>query len=249
MDKAALERTVQDTAARLGELTFYELLGVPPDANEKQIREAFHEKARVFHVDRYSEDLGHLREPMLRIFGEMSRAHSSLTDREARAEYDASLELAEKGVPTDVRTIFMADQAFRNGRRLVERNSFRAAAAELATACELNPTEPDYWAYRYWAEYGLIPMDAEGRPTSMKQVREIRDALTELVGAHERCVAARVFLGHIHRVEGDIDEATKRYKQALRLDPDNRDAHSSLRIMNRRQTKKPSFLERLFGKK
>lgn len=249
MNRTALETQVNEALALLNSGTLYELLGVESDVNEPEIRDAFRERARLFHVDSYAgQDLGELAEPMARIFGELSRAHATLTDRDQRAEYDASLELAEKGVPTDVRTIFMADQAFRAGKRMVERNSFKQAAEKLELACQLNPTEPDYWAYRHWAEFGLLPTNDEGKPLSRASAREIQKALQELVDDYEHCVSARVFLGHIHRVDGDLDLAVRQYKSALRLDSNHHEAQSSLRIMNRRAEKKPSFFERLFKK-
>lgn len=250
MTPSELEAQLKDALETLESGTLYDVLGVSSEANEPEIRDAFRERAKIFHVDSYpGVDLGEFRAPMQRVFGEMSRAHATLTDRDARGEYDASLELAEKGVPTDVRTIFMADQAFRAGKRLVERNSFKEALKQLELACDLNPTEPDYWAYRHWSEFGLLPTDADGQPLSHASANQIQAQLKAIAEEHERCVPARVFLGHIHRVEGETKEASRYYKQALRLDPDNHAARSNMRIMDKRAEKKPSLFDRLFGKK
>lgn len=247
MDRTELERRVTETLPLLGQGTFYDLLGVPSNATDDQIRTAFHERALVFHVDRYTEDLGALREPMQRIFGELSKAHATLTSPPRRAEYDAGLELADRGIPTDVRALFAADEAFRSGKRLVDRGGFAQAFDQLTKAVQLNGAEPDYWAYLYWAEFGTLETDRDGVPVSTRRVNEIRTRLEELVRDHERCASALVFLGHIHRVEGDVEKARRYYKRALEIDRTHLEAQSSLRLLNMRKEKsKASFLDRLF---
>ena len=246
---ATLKVKVEAMLPLLGEVTFYELLGVDRTATDAQIRRAFHGLAKTYHVDNYSEDLGELREPMQRIFGEVSKAHTVLTDRAKRNEYDASLEMSDRGVPSDLKSIFRADEAFRAGVRLVERNSYDQAYQKLRFACDVNRTEPDYWAYLYWAEYGMLTTDEDGRPQSLSKAAKIRGQLEAVVKDNENCVPARVFLGHIYRVEGDIDQAKRMYKSALALDNTHNEARSSLRILNMRKEKPPTFFERLFGRK
>ena len=253
MDKTELEAQVAEMLSKVGDATFYELLGVNPKTSEKRIREAFHKHALVFHVDRYAgQDLGELRAPMERIFGELSRAHTTLTNPEDRANYDASLALAERGVPTDVRKIFQADEAFRAGKRLVERGSYAPAVEQLERACDLNGSEPDHWAYLHWARFGALPTDSEGKPEAVGQVRKIRDALKTIVEENEHCESARVFLGNIYRVEGETEKARRMYKSALRLNPKNLEAASAVRVLHMRKqnaAKPKSFFERIFGKK
>jgi tetratricopeptide (TPR) repeat protein len=250
MDRDKLSASVEEMLPRLGEDTFYELLSIDPKASTKKIREAFHALALIFHVDAYSgEDLGDLREPMEQIFGDISRAQTCLTDTEDRANYDASLSLAARGVPTDVRAIFQADEAFRSGKRLVERGNFEAACERLEQSCELNPSEPDHWSYLYWARFGALPTDEEGKPEVMSKVRDITDSLILIVEENEMCESARVFLANIYRVDGEADKAKRMYKAALRLNPSNFEAASAIRVLNMRKqkaTQSKSFFARLF---
>ena len=250
MDREKLARSVADMVPKIGTATFYELLAVAPSAPAQAIRDAFHKLALIYHVDRYpNDDLGDLRDPMERIFGELSRAHATLTDDEERKNYDASLALAERGVPTDVRSIFQADEAFRAGKRLVERQSFTSAVEQLERACDMNPSEPDHWSYLYWARFGALPTDEEGKPEAYKQVKEIAEALQAIVEDNEKCESARVFLGHIYRVSDESEKARLMYKSALRLNPKNLEAASAVRILHMRKkaAEKPkNFFARLF---
>jgi len=69
-----------------GEITFYEELGVAPDASPQEIRDAFHAYARLLHPDQQSD-------PVLRAFAEkqmrkLNRVYAVLSDPGRRREYD-----------------------------------------------------------------------------------------------------------------------------------------------------------------
>jgi tetratricopeptide (TPR) repeat protein len=177
--------------------------------------------------------------------GELSRAQATLTNKAAREEYDAGLALAERGVPTDIRQIFGADEAFRAGRRLLDRGAFAEADEQFKAAVTANPSEPEYWAYRYWTEYTLASADGQApRATSDRILR----ALRQLGEKHEKCAAAWLHAGHIERNNGDIAAATAAYRRVIELDRDNLEAASALRLLSRREDKKSSsgFFGRLF---
>ena len=62
---------------------YYEILGVPRDADKKQIKTAFKQKARKYHPD-VAED----KQDAEKKFGEINEAYSVLIDEEKRAHYD-----------------------------------------------------------------------------------------------------------------------------------------------------------------
>lgn len=251
MDRAKLQQQVRELRGRIPDASLYELLGVPRDASDADIKKAFHAAARIFHVDNYPNvDLGDLRAGMQEVFGELSRAHATLTNPEKRREYDAALALNERGVPTDVRSIFLADESFRAGKRLVERGAYAEAKRQLEVATKLNRSEPDYWAYYHWAEFGLLETDANGVPKSDAAVRRITEALTQVLAENERCFSAALFLGHIARVGGDEKSAERYYKRVLANDAQNLEATSNLRLLNRRrESRNTGFFTKLFGGK
>ena len=250
MELEKLRTKVDQAYDALDEIDLYKLLDVQRDATDAQIKRAFHAKARIYHVDNYPGiNLGPLRMKMQRIFGELSRAQKTLSDPAQREEYDAGLSLSERGIPTDVRQIFAADEAFRGGKRLVERGALEPALVEFRKAVKANQSEPDYWAYLYWAEYGTLDADEDGRPFSRADENRILAALEELADENEKCVPARVFLGHIARTDGEVDLACRWYNDALEIEPGNVEATSNLRLLRMRESKKPGLFARLFGKK
>jgi curved DNA-binding protein CbpA len=74
-------------------LDHYALLGVPPSVDRKGLKRAYFDLAAKFHPDKYfRKNLGSYKPRMEAIFGRITQAHDTLTNRETRAEYDAYLD-------------------------------------------------------------------------------------------------------------------------------------------------------------
>lgn len=85
-------RKVLDLYHRLEELDHYALLGIPRDSDKKAIKRAYYEAAGLFHPDRYfRKRLGSFKVKMEQVFSRVTLAHDTLTNKEAREEYDRYL--------------------------------------------------------------------------------------------------------------------------------------------------------------
>jgi curved DNA-binding protein CbpA len=74
-------------------LDHYAVLGVAPTVDRKGLKRAYFDLAAKFHPDKYfRKKLGTYKLRMEAIFGRITQAHDTLTNREARAEYDAYLD-------------------------------------------------------------------------------------------------------------------------------------------------------------
>jgi molecular chaperone DnaJ len=74
---------------------YYEVLGVPRDADEQTIKAAFHRLARRYHPDRSTEPDAEER------FKQVAAAYAVLSDRAKRADYDASGSMSPPGMTTE----------------------------------------------------------------------------------------------------------------------------------------------------
>lgn len=252
MDLAELQRTVDAVLAGVAADDLYAVIGVEPTVADDVLGRACIARARLLHGDRYASVTlpPALEQRMAKAMAEVSRAQSVLTNKDSRKEYDARRALEAAGVQTDLRKIFAADDSFRAGRRLLDRGATAEAHAKFVEAASWNAGEPEFQAFRLWTEYSLMAADPDGNPSDRVSVRKIVQTLTQLTEQHEKHDWAFVFLGHIARNEGDIALAERHYKNAVGRNADNTEAISNLRIIRMRAQKpKPSFLNRLFGKK
>lgn len=80
--------TDDETRKTLDEMSYYELLDVPPDATRDAIKRAFHEFALDFHPD---GSAGEERVKLSTIYRRGAEAYRVLMDAESRARYDVSL--------------------------------------------------------------------------------------------------------------------------------------------------------------
>ncbi|MCA9653268.1 MAG: J domain-containing protein [Myxococcales bacterium] len=75
------------------ELTPFQILGIHPTHDLKEIRSAFREASRRFHPDaHHGRELGRFREPLSRLFAEAKTAYQTLQSEEARAPLVDALE-------------------------------------------------------------------------------------------------------------------------------------------------------------
>ncbi len=69
--------------------TFYELLGVPPDAEREAIQQAFYDLSRQWHPDRFfRKDLGDYEERVEAVFVAITEAWRTLGNDAGRYAYD-----------------------------------------------------------------------------------------------------------------------------------------------------------------
>ncbi|MGA7121599.1 MAG: DnaJ domain-containing protein [Polyangiaceae bacterium] len=87
-----MRRQILETHGNLERLDHYALLGVPATADRKTLQRAYFELAAKFHPDRYfRKNLGSFKARMEAIFGRLTLAHDTVSNKEGRAEYDAYL--------------------------------------------------------------------------------------------------------------------------------------------------------------
>lgn len=83
---------VDSTYEALKSASLYEILELSPDADAREIRDAYFRLSKLFHPDTlYGKRLGAYREKMETIFREMTAAYEVLSRRKRRAEYDERL--------------------------------------------------------------------------------------------------------------------------------------------------------------
>ena len=142
---------VKNTYRRIDWLTHYELLGVPPSANQEQIGQAYFERSRLFHPDlRHREDLTGLEKELTTVFERMKAGYETLSDPARRAAYDNTL--AEDPVPVHVVESVsdpkareqLALQNFKRAKQLIGEKDYHPAVEMLREAIRFVPDNAEY---------------------------------------------------------------------------------------------------------
>jgi curved DNA-binding protein CbpA len=82
------KREILELEAALETKNHFELLGVKPTADTKQIREAFYELSRKFHPDRFfKKNIGSFRARIEHVYRRLSQVHETLSDDDKRRAY------------------------------------------------------------------------------------------------------------------------------------------------------------------
>ncbi|MAQ16619.1 MAG: hypothetical protein CMN30_17725 [Sandaracinus sp.] len=130
----------------------------------------------------------------------------------------------------------LAERSFAEGLRDVRYEAWAAAAKKLRKAAELEPDLVEYELYAAWAEWRADP------PSDEKGIERARAHLWDLAEGALKRNRENAFGWHVRAqlavLEGDEERALKRFRSALRLDPEDREAERWVRLLAGRLKKK-----------
>jgi hypothetical protein len=182
--------------------SYYDELGVEPDATPAQIRESFRALVRLLHPDQHLDpELKAIAERQLR---RMNGIYAVLSDPEKRRRYDAEFDEAP------LRSPVVFKRANRDPRRFVSRFLWVGAAAILAGTC--------LWLYVDSSESAnVVSLDrvaANSRPPGA-EAAEIDTLRTDLRIARYERDTARYELNRLMAVLAGRNSLTKRQYSAI----------------------------------
>ena len=214
---------------------YYQLLGVERARfDPAQVGSAYRTLAKTWHIDRLNHD-GLSAEDLERvqqIFNALTQARQVLSSREKRLEYDENLDAGE-GV--EVSALLEADSIFLRGKNTMARGGYSGALDMFKEAMALNPDEPNIRVHALYAEYMLLPKSAQGKPKSVRRAQEIHKEIDAYHDDFEDEDWYKVFLGTVCEGVGKERRALYLYREALMINPSNRDAKRQKRMFEMRQ--------------
>lgn len=233
----AEKREIEATWQRLEGANHYEALGVSPRASDDEIKKAYHSAAKRWHADAFA---GRNPGPLVeKIFLRISEAWQALENQEKRAEYDVFLDRKAKGLPTDVESVWVAEEAFRKARALFRVQRYTEAEAQLRQAVRLNPAEAEFWAYLGACSYRIRGSAA---------VEEAREAFARARALIPQSLVTEYLEAQLEIGEGDLVAAERRLKKILAEKPDHTEAMRDLRGLRERKQKEAEKARGFLGK-
>jgi curved DNA-binding protein CbpA len=233
---------IRKTHKRLTEENFYQLLGVAPTATNEQIREAYFSLAKDFHPDRVTAyGLTDISKEAEEIFRAINEAHSTLTNAEARANYDE--ELKTGGKKQAAHDALAAEFAFQKGLVHFRKKNFPEALRHFQEAYKLNPEEGEHLAYVAWALYS----DPKSNRKSL--LPKVKEQLLKAIRISPNSATCHYFLGEIYLAMDEERRAFTCFDKVLEIKPDHLEAQRHIRIIRMRREKqkdqKKGLLDRL----
>ena len=230
---AEVDRILQSVAVA----THYQLLGVEPRATHGEVKRKFYLLARRFHPD-YHMDHPEWTPRLLALMDSLATAYRTLSDNEAKKQYDSNLARAADVIPPKSGKIAQGylDKAL---ECMAEKN-FSGCILWLHRAIEY---EPSCSSHR-----SMLGRCLSAIPEYHREAVEQFELAIDL---DPRNIAAHLHYGELLEQLRAPWKAKFHYARALEIDPQNREARdrlSRLGVNMPRSTSKISFLGRLTGR-
>lgn len=173
--------------------THYEVLGVPEEATQDEIKKRYREMARKYHPD-----VARDKEMATQIFSLITEAYKTLSDDDARKTYDAELSLKK--------------------RRAQERSRVMPGTTANGAAPNAAPARSARESANSEADRLITQAQAAFVRNKLSEARNLAEQARRY---NPRSAPAFEVLGDISRVQGRVDEALSHYTIVLQLDPRN----------------------------
>jgi curved DNA-binding protein CbpA len=241
--------------------TYYEILGVPSNAGDREIKAAYHRLARVYHPDKVEP--GTDVTAMEAEFTFISTAYNVLKDPEKRAAYDQQLEIKRQQGLNKTLAANSRNSATDTSREMAKAGAgassldkSRASVARRAFVKGLQLfAAGDYGKSSEFFEIAVKNVDTEASYFSKLAQSLLRDqrSFSRAIEAAQKAIMLdpynsdfRIILAEIYEAAGSTTMAIQTYDEILKWDPTNERAMFALHSL---RPKRGSFLGRFFGKK
>ncbi|MBI2894554.1 MAG: DnaJ domain-containing protein [Deltaproteobacteria bacterium] len=222
-------KRILDLFYALPDMNFYDLLGVEPKAERKQIREAYFAKSKEFHPDTlYRRKIGTFKEKLEVIFRSLTQAYDVLTSKNQRVDYDAYIAEQIKSREIERQMREAEAEAERMERELVE--SVRRARRQAKTRRAAEARRRAVLAQKLAGLSGrmIVRPEAAAAPRPKRSAAETAAEVRKLLSGSsqvERMVKAK---GHVEAARAALERqehvaAANAFRLAMTLDPRNKE--------------------------
>ncbi len=245
-------KLITETSVEIEEQNFFEMLGVDRGATAEAVKDAYFEKAKIWHPDRLPPELAELKPIVDRVFGYYTNAEQALESLEERAAYIKNVQ-GGGGTPAaerKVNAIVTAAMEFQKVHVFVQRKNWDEAMRVVERAIEL-AEEPDFFAMR--AKIRLNTKNMKIQLEKQLVIDDVEKALA-LQDDHEDALMVRA---ELFTKTGADAKATKIYREVASRNPKNIEAVRFVRIADMRASGGPGaskkedegLMSRFFRKK
>jgi curved DNA-binding protein CbpA len=209
--------------------SYYDLLGVPPDAPATAIAAAYFQVAKRWHPDRLGPNYADVRDLATRIFARMSEAHQVLSDPERRRQYDELVKTGDGAAEEQeqVQKILRAATNFQKAQVLLRRNNMPAAEEAARAALADAPDQADHIAMVAWIE--------AAKPNANQEV-QLKE-LNRAARMEQANLRVRWFRGQVLKRLGKDRQAIEDFRFIVENDARHVDAQREIRLFEMKRAR------------
>ncbi|MBW2701416.1 MAG: DnaJ domain-containing protein [Deltaproteobacteria bacterium] len=236
---AELKKKIDEKFKQVKTADLYAILEVPGDADFSRVQKAYITLAKVYHPDRVAgstdEEIKHR---MGVIFSQVNEAYQTLTDSGARVKYDKKEKEVAKSAgpskggaprPEEAKIQF---QQFQKAMIYIKKHDLLKAVESVRWACDMDPENGDYKAYRIWLDY---------QRSEDPEEKKLGDAKADMQAVYktyaESFWAARL-AATLFKKADEIEKYGKALMRASRLNSKHHDTTRELRLFRTREQKR-----------
>ncbi len=236
--------------SRIGEVDYYQLLGVPSNASTADIKKMYYRMAKVYHPDRFRASGGsETQKKAAFVFSKMTEAYEVLVDGKARLAYDRTgpgekrdfvkppEERREEKMAEKESTEKGAQESYEKGLDLFNSRKYTEAIEPLSLAVKAAPRNLDYLLT-------LAKAQAKNPPSR----KEAEKSFLRAVNLDKLNPEPYVQMGKYYKEIKDFEKALALFQRALAIDDEHEEAQKEMSSLPGQQGEKKSFWSRMTGK-
>jgi len=210
-----LRKDILFFAGSMAGWTHWEVLGLPWNAPADRVREAYLDRAKIFHPDRFTgRQLGSYRQRLARIFQRLTEARDALSSEVARAEYARTTAPPEEVARVAARQIENDDRARERRARIARSHPL---VARMVRARELADRGRRALAEERFEDAARDLHTASALDAGVGDIRPLADqASRKAVAARAREIWEKARAAEL---QNDLDRAQLLAEQAAGIDP------------------------------
>ncbi|NWG12592.1 MAG: DnaJ domain-containing protein [Acidobacteria bacterium] len=208
--------------------SLYEILHVTRDATEAEIKASYHNLAMKYHPDRYraTEHGADLHAKAGKLFSWINEAHSTLSNAESRAAYDAELARRESRITAAIQARSSTDNEqekiaaglYRAGRVALAEGDYEKAVTHLKQCVWLRPEVAGYHHYL-----------AVAQKENPRLYKEAEGHLLRAIELDSASIDSRLELGKLYLKVHLPRRAAAQFEEVLRWMPTHEEALNLLK--------------------
>ncbi|WNG54941.1 DnaJ domain-containing protein [Archangium gephyra] len=216
---------LRELAAKMMEQNHFERLGLGADTNGPAVKIAYFKLAKQYHPDTLPPGAPpELEKLKADVFAYIGEAYRALSDDKSRAAYIEELKTGgSKPAQVDVEAILKSEEHFRKAGLYIKARKFADAVKLLDEAIQLNPEEPEFFAWRGYARFFTFEDKKVGYNEAYKDIQQC-------LKQNDKVASGHYFLGVIAKLCGDTSGALKHFQKTVEVQPNHIDAQREIRM-------------------